>query len=270
VSDQFGLVQALVTDDLAVNILSWGVELGDWIGTFAQHRMGGLNSNVVTYDIELAKNKLRTRFEIEFPKGRYFLDLRECINSGRIKRSYQLTALSTSYLRSYQLTALSTSYLGDLVIRHALSADEWPKAYVGDRACYHKNRNRMVQLPERVVSAVNRRCSLASRLTGISSVAGLQVASYVRDEKLDRWIFHHRLIASREVSDRFVLRIRRNIWEWQNRDIYRQLRYPFWRFSERHHWVPATFQVNGLARLSRGTRISIASEIQLFIVSSQG
>lgn len=248
ICNEKGLVTRLITNSGAITISSWGCEFGDWVGTFAQHAMGGLNSSIVERHIDATENSISCRFDIALPTGYISSTSEDFLLDGVIHRTYSLRSLGESLI-------------GDFVVRHAVPSAEWQKVQIGRHWCTHHNRNRMVQLPEDRIECVSQDIKLISEVIGITKHPAFERVSYARDEIPGRWICHHRLLASKQGSDAFVVRIRN--WTTISNSVrfYRLLRYPLWRLAERHSWVRPTIQICGLVRMQPDEKLLIHTRI---------
>jgi len=250
---QTGCVTALVWAGGTVPVESWGCEFGNWHGFFSQARMGGTAVEVRRRQVVGGPQEVTARFDVAYPGGTFRFTGREMLADGRLQRRYELEALERSTL-------------GDFVVRLGAAASRWPEARLGDRRLDHRNRNRMVLLPERTARLVGPDLHLVSTLAAVDCPDSLDVLTYVRDEPGGLWIVHHRLLTRDGACDEYAFRFWRGTWSsydhsWLRWKLMRRL---FWRLAERRPGlIRATIQVGGNIALDAGTRLRMESVAHL-------
>lgn len=246
-----GLITGLLTEHGTIGIESWGCELGDWRGTFAQHRMGGLNCLLECREIACSEQEIRSVFTLRLPFGRYRV---ECLDELRADR----------ILRKYLLVPLEDSKLGDFVCRLAMMAGRYPSAVIGGVRFSHANSNTKRQMLVSRARIEGNGTALSTTMTASMAAEGFSSVTYVRDERPDRWIVHHRLLATMQGSDEYVFRIWRATFHWRRVGILRIIqRVPLWLNSEEHWGRWPILQNGGLVQLRSGSEVAIESEVAL-------
>lgn len=249
VDNNTGLVTRLDASEVSVSVASWGCEFGDWHGYFAQHGAGRVSAEVSDARVSASEKQCHAEFEVRLQSGRFLVQCVDEICEGEIHRDYRLRALGRAKI-------------GDFVVRHACGLP-FEKAVIKGFTLDHKRRNVWHQHATSQAAVWSRALTLRSWTVKSEAPEGFDAVSYVRDEPPNVWVVHHRLLANWWRSERFVLRVARNTYEWPRSVRSLLPAAALWRLGERQKWRSPTLQVQGLIALHDNESMRICTRMAL-------
>lgn len=244
-----GVIRTLRCTGNDIQLTGGGCEFGDWYGFFSHEKLGGNRVSILRSQISVSESRSAGTIDVQLPCGNYTLGFDDQLERGTLRRTYHLTSLGLGAM-------------GDMVIRSAVRAADFPSGVVGGCDETHQGMNRFMQFETLRATLSSGTLDLDFQADEPDAPGRLGMYTYLRDQPDGQWIMHHRLLTESHHSDEYVLRIRHAAYSSKSSSWVKPLRGILWRACEKHPWIRPTIQVGGNIVMKPGETWTMSATIR--------
>lgn len=249
VNKENGCVEKLKIGNKEIQMLGWGTETSDRFSFFSQEKLGGTGIKLLEKTIDITDNKIHSFFVVKLKRILLKITLEDKIENLRI-------------IRKYVLESLNSGYLSDFVTRIVLDKQFVKRINIAEKNFQFQGSNlyRQYLTNEVFLETVLGNVKLFTKAP--QPLRGFELLSYVRDEPPNKWVIHHRLLASKEATP--LLQFYKYTLDSKRCPLLRlkSFKEKFWLYSEeKNSRLPFTFQVGSHSLLSKGEKLEMFSTV---------
>lgn len=249
VNQKNGCVEMLKIDNNEIRIGGWGVEASDRYSFFSQDKLGGTQVKLLEKKIEITDSKIHSFFIVKLKKILLKITLEDEIENLQI-------------IRKYVLESLNCGYLSDFVTRIILDKQFVKRVNIAGENFQFQGSNLYRQYLTNEVFLETALGNVKLFTKASQPLPGFELLSYVRDEPPNKWVIHHRLLASKEGVPLLQFYKCTLDSKWCPLLKLKSFKEKFWLYSEeKNSRLPFTFQVGSYSFLSKGDKLEMFSTI---------